>query len=71
MCARPPQEVATLLNILMLEEMQSDLYFTIVLGYLDLATGGSTSPNAAIPTRFTCARAAAAAITVTTACRSG
>lgn len=37
--ARPPQEVATLLNILMLEEMQSDLYFTIVLAYVDLATG--------------------------------
>lgn len=37
--ARPPQEVATLLNILMLEEMQSDLYFTIVLAYIDLATG--------------------------------
>lgn len=37
--ARPPQEVATLLNIVMLEEMTSELYFTIVLGYLDLATG--------------------------------
>jgi phosphoserine phosphatase RsbU/P len=37
--ARPPQEVATLLNILMLEEMQSDLYFTIALAYVDLATG--------------------------------
>lgn len=37
--ARPPQEVATLLNILMLEEMRPDLYFTIVLGYVDLATG--------------------------------
>ena len=37
--ARPPQEVATLLNMLMLEEMKSDLYFTIVLGYLDLSTG--------------------------------
>ena len=37
--ARPPQEVASLLNMLMLEEMRSDLYFTIVLGYLDLATG--------------------------------
>jgi len=36
---RPPQEVAALLNILMLEEMKSELYFTIVLGYLDLATG--------------------------------
>lgn len=37
--ARPPSEVATLLNILMLEEMKSELYFTLVLGYLDLATG--------------------------------
>ena len=37
--ARPPSEVATLLNILMLEEMKSDLYFTLALGYLDLATG--------------------------------
>lgn len=36
---RPPQEVATLLNILMLEEMKSDLYFTIAFGYLDLETG--------------------------------
>jgi len=37
--ARPPFEVATLLNMLMLEEMKSDLYFTIAIGYLDLATG--------------------------------
>lgn len=37
--ARPASEVATLLNILMLEEMKSDLYFTLALGYLDLATG--------------------------------
>ena len=37
--ARPPREVATLLNILMLEEMQSDLYFTLALAYIDLATG--------------------------------
>ncbi len=36
---RPPQEVATLLNILMIEEMKSDLYFTFVIGYLDLSTG--------------------------------
>lgn len=36
---RPAQEVATLLNILMLEDMKSELYFTIVLGYLDLETG--------------------------------
>jgi len=28
-----------LLNILMLEDMKSDLYFTIVFGYLDLETG--------------------------------
>ena len=37
--ARPPQEVANLLNILMHEEMQSDLYFTLVLAYADLTTG--------------------------------
>lgn len=37
--ARPPHEVATLLNILMLEELRSDLYFTIALAYVDLATG--------------------------------
>ena len=37
--ARPPQEVATLLNILMLEDLKSELYFTIALGYLDLETG--------------------------------
>lgn len=37
--ARPPQEVATLLNMLMLDDMKSELYFTLVLGYLDLETG--------------------------------
>ncbi|GGD21378.1 fused response regulator/phosphatase [Sinisalibacter lacisalsi] len=37
--ARPPAEVARLLNALMLDEMKSDLYFTIVFGYLDLASG--------------------------------
>ncbi|GKY86471.1 fused response regulator/phosphatase [Sinisalibacter aestuarii] len=37
--ARPPQEVATLLNILMLEDMRSDLYFTFLIGYLDLRSG--------------------------------
>lgn len=51
--ARPPIEVATLLNMLMLEEMKSDLYFTIAIGYLDLATGMVTiaqcgHPNPAI-----------------------
>jgi sigma-B regulation protein RsbU (phosphoserine phosphatase) len=37
--ARPPREVAMLLNTLMLDEMKSDLYFTLILGYVDLATG--------------------------------
>ncbi|MCB1357093.1 MAG: SpoIIE family protein phosphatase [Maritimibacter sp.] len=37
--ARPPQEVATLLNTLMLEDLKSELYFTIALGVLDLETG--------------------------------
>jgi len=37
--ARPPAEVAAALNDVMLQEMQSDLYFTLLLGYLDLATG--------------------------------
>ncbi len=37
--ARPPHEVASLLNTLMHEEMTSDLYFTIAIGYLDLASG--------------------------------
>jgi phosphoserine phosphatase RsbU/P len=37
--ARPPAEVAALLNALMLEEMKSELYFTIIIGYLDLESG--------------------------------
>jgi phosphoserine phosphatase RsbU/P len=37
--ARPLSQVASLLNALMLEEMKSDLYFTIIIGYLDLASG--------------------------------
>ena len=36
---RPPQEVADLLNILMIEDMETDLYFTLLLGFLDLETG--------------------------------
>lgn len=36
---RPPDEVAERLNDLMLAEMGSDLYFTMVFGYLDLASG--------------------------------
>jgi len=36
---RPPQEVANLLNILMIEDMETDLYFTLLLGFLDLETG--------------------------------
>jgi sigma-B regulation protein RsbU (phosphoserine phosphatase) len=37
--SRPPHEVATLLNMLMIEDMDTDLYFTTLFGYLDLATG--------------------------------
>nr|WP_275116199.1 SpoIIE family protein phosphatase [Aliiroseovarius subalbicans] len=37
--SRPPHEVAILLNDLMLEEMQSDLYCTLLLGCIDLETG--------------------------------
>ncbi len=37
--ARPPSEVADLLNILMIEDMGTDLYFTLLMGYIDLATG--------------------------------
>lgn len=37
--ARPPSEVAKRLNRLMLDEMKSDLYFTLVLGYVDLTSG--------------------------------
>ncbi|HGG64081.1 MAG TPA: response regulator [Rhodobacteraceae bacterium] len=36
---RPPSEVANLLNILMIEDMETDLYFTMLLGFLDLDTG--------------------------------
>ncbi|HHB80620.1 MAG TPA: serine/threonine-protein phosphatase [Aliiroseovarius sp.] len=36
---RPPSEVADLLNILMIEDMETDLYFTLLLGFLDPKTG--------------------------------
>ena len=36
---RPPSEVANLLNILMIEDMETDLYFTLLLGFLDMRTG--------------------------------
>ncbi len=36
---RPPSEVADLLNILMIEDMETDLYFTLLLGFLDMRTG--------------------------------
>ncbi len=36
---RPPGEVADLLNILMNEDMETDLYFTLLLGFLDMRTG--------------------------------
>ncbi|MCP5039229.1 MAG: fused response regulator/phosphatase [Rhodobacteraceae bacterium] len=37
--SRPPCEVADLLNILMIEDMETEPYFTILIGYLDLKTG--------------------------------
>lgn len=37
--SRPPSEVANLLNLLMIEDMETELYFTILIGYIDLATG--------------------------------
>lgn len=37
--ARPPSEVANLLNILMIEDMETELYFTILIGYINLETG--------------------------------
>lgn len=37
--ARSPSEVAASLNNVMLKEVKSDLYFTMVLGYIDLETG--------------------------------
>ncbi len=36
----PPQDVARLLNEIMHDEIESDHYFTLLLGYLDLRTGG-------------------------------
>lgn len=36
---RPPKEVARLLNEIMHDEIDSDHYFTLLLGYLDLRTG--------------------------------
>ena len=36
---RPPREVAELLNIVMLEDIRTDLYFTLLLAYVDLNTG--------------------------------
>ncbi len=37
--AAPPDEVAEALNRLMLSELKSDLYFTMTLAYVDLASG--------------------------------
>lgn len=36
---RDPEEVAFLLNTMMLEDMPTEHYFTMILGYLDLSTG--------------------------------
>jgi len=37
--ARPAREVADLLNILMIEDMQTELYLTALIGFLDLKSG--------------------------------
>ncbi len=36
---RPAGEIANLLNILMVEDMETDLYFTMLLGFLDMENG--------------------------------
>ncbi|HGG05978.1 MAG TPA: fused response regulator/phosphatase [Aliiroseovarius sp.] len=36
---RPPSEVVSLLNMVMIEDMETDLYFTILIGFLDLKSG--------------------------------
>lgn len=37
--SRPPSEVASLLNTLMIKDMETELYFTIMFGYICLETG--------------------------------
>ncbi len=36
---RPPEQVARQINSLILEEMETELYFTMILGYFDTTTG--------------------------------
>ncbi len=46
---RPPDEVCTILNNLLLEEMETDLYFTMALAIVDLATGAVRCVQAGHP----------------------
>lgn len=45
-CPRPPDAAAVLLNEAMLESMDTDLYFTMVLGHFEPATGQVTMVQA-------------------------
>ncbi|MFV2034600.1 MAG: PP2C family protein-serine/threonine phosphatase [Halocynthiibacter sp.] len=46
---RQPAKVAELLNKLVLEEMETEHYFTLLLGYIDLATGRVVMTQAGHP----------------------
>lgn len=48
-CPRPPDAAAVLLNEAMLESMDTDLYFTMVLGHFEPATGQVTMVQAGHP----------------------
>lgn len=48
-CPRPPEEAAALLNEAMLDSMETDLYFTIALGYFEPTTGKVTMVQAGHP----------------------
>lgn len=45
----PPEQVAAALNTLMLNEVKSDLYFTMTLAYIDLATGAVVATQCGHP----------------------
>ena len=47
--ARPPRAVVAALNDLVLSEMETEHYFTIVLGFVDLRTGAATLSQAGHP----------------------
>ncbi|SEL03019.1 PP2C family protein-serine/threonine phosphatase [Pacificibacter marinus] len=47
--AKSPSEVAKILNTLMLDEMETDLYFTMILGYFDQKSGTFTMSQCGHP----------------------